>query len=466
MKLDRTWYRGPTRQFSAGWRFTGSVVVSLLAASIAAAAQDERAIPEHLIESLSSDRAEIGWTLRAGQPPITSVELWYTDDGAASWKRASSISPAAMDARRAFFTPPADGVFGLYLVLGNATARTPVPSVGASAHKWVRFDRALPEVKFLTARASPDFDLTREIELRWQVDDASLPDRPVTIHYRAASDGAFQPVEQHQHASGSLRWTVPAGEFDKLTVKITAVDRAGNRGHASRLIGLTGPLASEVQQLPAVSEAPAAHPSVPSRSNQPISTPEESPDISQPVALARLAAFTEPDAGESHGDSAAAKEAARLYDLATWHRLRGEYDIAIARYRDALEQVPLLHRARVDLAGVLILLGDHAGAEAEYQRVLDAEPRDRAALKGLALVQARERRYRSAHASMQKLLLLEPEDAEAWLHFGDVCIFIGDRPAAREAWQRAASIEAAGVELRRRAERRLASYSARLGQDF
>jgi hypothetical protein len=36
-------------------------------------------------------------------------------------------------------------------------------------------------------------------------------------------------------------------------------------------------------------------------------------------------------------DSAGARRAQNLYDQATWHRLRGEYDLAAARLREPIE---------------------------------------------------------------------------------------------------------------------------------
>ncbi|MFQ5412167.1 MAG: tetratricopeptide repeat protein, partial [Phycisphaerae bacterium] len=166
----------------------------------------------------------------------------------------------------------------------------------------------------------------------------------------------------------------------------------------------------------------------------------------------------EPDAGRDILTAGQAKEAKRLYDLGTWHRLRGERAVAVARYREALAIYPDFTGARNDLAGVLLLQGDVKHAEEEFARLLEHDPRHRPALKGLGLVQARKRKYRSAHETLQKLLLLDPADAEAWLHFGDVCMFMGDRRAAREAWTRIGGLDKAESAIRSRAKKRLAIY--------
>lgn len=95
-----------------------------------------------------------------------------------------------------------------------------------------------------------------------------------------------------------------------------------------------------------------------------------------------------------------------LYDLATWHRLRGEYDLAAARLREALELNPRLLNARNDWAGVLFLQGRHDEAEQEYRAVL-------------------------------------AEDA---------------RYTAREAWMKASALPGAAAEVRKRARTRLGIY--------
>ncbi|MBK8267900.1 MAG: hypothetical protein IPK83_06180 [Planctomycetes bacterium] len=56
------------------------------------------------------------------------------------------------------------------------------------------------------------------------------------------------------------------------------------------------------------------------------------------------------------------------------------------------------------------------------------------------------------------MLLLDPDDSDAWMNFGDVCLFMGDRRAAREAWTKAMRIERAPREIQLRAAKRLEIY--------
>jgi len=176
--------------------------------------------------------------------------------------------------------------------------------------------------------------------------------------------------------------------------------------------------------------------------------------------LGRERIHGEPDAGWREDRSEAAIEAKRLYDLATWERLRGQRDVALSRYRQALRRYPRFLAARSDLAGLLVLRGKLKEAEGQFRRVLEQDSSYRPALKGLALVQARRGEYRSAHQTLQKLLVIAPKDAEAWLNFGDVCMFMGDRSADREAWGKASNLAGASSDLKTRASRRLEIYQA------
>ncbi|MBK8267901.1 MAG: tetratricopeptide repeat protein [Planctomycetes bacterium] len=87
----------------------------------------------------------------------------------------------------------------------------------------------------------------------------------------------------------------------------------------------------------------------------------------------------------------------RRYDLATWHRIRGENAVAIAKYKSALSLRPDFKSARNDLAALLCVRGELGAAENEYAKIIEIDEKHRPALKGLALVQAKKRNYRSAH---------------------------------------------------------------------
>lgn len=406
---------------------------------------------EDRLETVTSSRILIGYEVVPDGEPVTKVELWFTKDRGKAWVAADQVTP---DVNPIVFDAPADGVYGFFLVLHNAQASTPRPVSGVAPHRWIRVDRTAPLVQVRSIRADERFDLNRELLIRWSASDDGFADRPVSLHYRTEKTKMFVPIARDLSAEGSYRWTVPEDVSGSLEIKIAATDRAGHRGqHVMDGVRVAGDqvVHGEARKVEsdeaAVGEEPRA-----------ATGPEQEAIVDTVLRGAPI--HDEPDAGRVEELSVAARDAKRLYELATWERLRGEHEVSLLRYREALRRYPSFLAARNDLAGLLVLRGDLGEAETEFRLVLDEDSTHRPALKGLALVQARRREYRSAHQTLQKLLLLDPQNAESWLNFGDVCMFMGDRSAAREAWAKARELAAELPELKKRAGGRLEIYGA------
>ncbi len=420
------------------------------------------------VESVSSSRVLIWYHTAPGSPAAEQIDLWYTSDRGHTWRkedaRQAATLPVAFDAE-------SDGLYGLYLVLHNATgASAPPPVVGTAPQKWVHVDRSAPLVQVLGLRPDEHFAVNREIHIRWVARDDNLPNRPVKLYYRCEQTKVYQLVADLLAAESSHRWTVPMLASGRIEVKVTASDLAGNTGRCvvDRLrIEDSRAYVSDVPGARKRQDASAMSPSRPGdetaagdlRHGSGVA-PEPLPDGSLANGSGNVPhrGFTEPPPAVEHVSRGAARHAKKLYDLGTWHRLRGELAQAEERYRDALDFDPALQDAQNDLAGLLFLQGDLAGAEKAYDRIIEADPRCCAALKGLALLQATRRNYRSSRETLQRLILLRPQDAEAWLHLGDATMFTGDRRGAREAWKEVGVIEGAPEDVKRRASQRLAIY--------
>jgi tetratricopeptide (TPR) repeat protein len=274
-------------------------------------------------------------------------------------------------------------------------------------------------------------------------------------------------------ASSSFTWTLPEQAEGRIDIKVSATDRAGNTGrYVADWLRVRGNNATSTRTatradnrgrvLPAGVSEPddsAAEHSDTAADHRPAQPPLDSPKP-RVESTALLGVLDRADRDAVEASSRTASEAKKRYDLGTWHRLRGEHAVAIARFREALELDPKLVAARNDLAGLLYLQGDYEAAQKELQQVLVDQPRHIPALKSLALVRASLRNYRSAEETLQKLLLLAPEDADAWLYLGDVRMFMGDRAAAREAWLSAAEFDEVSGEVKERARKRLEMYPA------
>ena len=416
-----------------------------------AASADGGGFFEDRVETVASSRILIGYDVLPDGDPVTKVELWVTKNRGKSWMAADQVTP---DVNPIVFDAPADGVYGFFLVLHNARASTPMPVSGVAPHRWIRVDRTAPLVQVRSIRADERFDLNRELHIRWSASDEGFAARPVSLHYRTEKTRVFVPIASDLPAEGSYRWTVPEDVSGRLEIKVAATDRAGHRGqNVADGVRVAGDQIVRGGPLP-------KKPNTASKGRQPGDAAGRKLEAASDAVLRGAAIHDEPDAGRAEELSIAAREAKRLYDLATWERLRGEHEVAIARYREALRQYPSFLAARNDLAGLLVLRGELEEAETEFRLVLEQDSEHRPALKGLALVQARRREYRSAHKTLQKLLLLDPQDAESWLNFGDVCMFMGDRSAAREAWAKVQELSAKSPELRERVDGRLEIYGA------
>lgn len=384
---------------------------------------------------------------------VTQVDLWSTLDGGATWQKSASERPAvsltksktAPKPQAISFEAPEEGLYGFYLVLYNAAgASSDPPIAGTVPQQFIRIDETAPVVKLLQARADPRFEINREIDIRWEVEDAGLPDRPVAIHYRTAATKTFQLLASSQPAAGRFRWIVPNDTGERIEIKVSATDLAGLTGrgidHDFRLPKSITPTAVASGDLPNNEEAESIEPAVDAESKNNAAALENEPDAASP-------ALPPPS-----------KEARALYTKATWHRSRGELDLAVARYLECLEISPQYSAARHDLAGVLLLQGQMEAAERELNQILKDDPTHVPAQKTLALVLSKRGDYRSARETLHKVLLLAPNDAEAWLHAGDVAMFMGDRPAAQDAWTRVSQLELADDRVKKRAQTRLDLY--------
>lgn len=430
-------------------------------------AADEGGSPAFTREVPSVSSSSLSITYQAGGNGglVTQVDAFVTQDQGQTWRQFASQRPGgglsipAQDrtSGRLGFTAESDGLYGFFIVLHNAAGATsPPPTSGTAAQQWIRVDREAPLVQILEVRPDEHFDLNRDLMIRWSAEDTDLPDRPVSLHYRSEQTKSYRLIAELLTAAGSFRWTAPEDLNAPFSVKATAIDRAGNVGRsiANNIVLRGGRPAVRVQNMAPAEPQPARMPPLAKAGN----VKGERTDDPFPDAPA-LFAPGEPDSGDRVADRKVNQEAQRKYDSGTWHRLRGETDLALARYREALQLDPQLSAARHDMAGLLFMIGRSEEAELELRTVLADVPTHRGAIKALALVQTRRQNYRSAGETLQRLLLLEPHDAEAWLSFGDVAMFMGDRAGAREAWAKVEGLKGASEAARRRAAERMKLYS-------
>lgn len=416
------------------------------------------------VQYLKTNRIVLNYRAAKGSSEVTHAEAWITSDRAITWKKISA--PFGAPKGKITVEAPGDGLLGVYLILyNNAGPSSPPPEPGTAPQQWVQVDRVSPFVQLLELRPDPFFDQNREVNIRWKSEDDSLIDRPVSLFFKPAEGTSFQTIAELQQAVSEYRWTVPSSVQGRITVKAVALDRAGNIGE-SVIDSLVIP-AEAVKPLVVARTEPTAAPRATATTPEPsgprtipmdmVTTPTATPGNSQ-ISLTPEQTYGEPPKERETTQKVPVAEARRRYDLGTVHRQKGENAIAMVKFREALAMDPGLIEARNDLAGLLVLAGQHAAAEQEYKRVLDQDANYKPALKSLALVQAHRKNYRSAAQTLGRLLAVDPMDGEAWLYLGDVTMFMGDKAAARQHWNKAVNTQTAVAEVKERARKRLTIY--------
>lgn len=434
--------------------------------------------PASQIQFLKTNRIVLNYRAAKGSSEVTHAEAWITSDRAITWKKFSA--PFGAPKGKIVIETPGDGLFGVYLILyNNAGPSSPPPEPGTAPQQWVQVDRTAPFVQLLELRPDTGFTQNREVTLRWKSQDDALHDRPVSLFFRTSDGTSFQTIAELQQATSEYRWTVPSTVEGRVTVKAVALDRAGNTGESvvdsliipadmvkPMTIAMVDPTPAPQNSPPAATPAPAPAPtptpvatpsgprSVPMES---VTTPPSNPNNSQ-IALTPEQTYGDPPKARETTEKVPVSEARKRYDLGTMHRQKGENAIAMVKFREALAMDPSLIEARNDLAGLHVLAGQHVAAEQEYRRVLEQEPNYKPALKSLALVQAHRKNYRTAAQTLSRLLTVDPTDAEGWLYLGDVTMFMGDKAAARQHWNKAVNTQTAVAEVKERARKRLTIY--------
>jgi len=368
-----------------------------------------------------------------GAGPATKVELWYTRDRGATWHKYG-VDP---DGRSPMiFKAPAEGLYGFILIARDAArASAPDPKAHDPAQRWVFIDYTPPLLQWQAVEPCEDFARRRIVRLSWTAYDDHLPARPIRLAYQDSIDQRWIPIGTDLPNTGRYDWTVPAGLQGQIMLKISVRDRGGHV--VERLYGPLRPADWLRPVDPAPSTQAAAEPS-PAPATQPAAVPATRPSV----------------------DALSHNVAEQRYKQGSWHLLRGQYDLAAERFREAIELDPTFVPALNDLAGVYYLKQDYTRAIELYQKALTWDGRDRQALRGAALAYVARRDYARSREMLRRLLALDDRNAEALLDLGDVLFMMGDRPGAIRTWTRALKADPSAAEVIHKARQRLHLYEA------
>lgn len=372
---------------------------------------------------IRSTVVDIEYTINEDALPLEFVQLWYTVDRGVSWRdfgfdkdRQSPIT----------FRAPKEGLYGLLLVVGNATGPSSAPPTSATEpHLWIFFDATPPVVQLHPLRQTTVLGLPA-LQIRWSAIDAQLGSRPVEIAYQHLPDETWQPVTPEPLANtGRYDWRLPESVQGRVAVRLTVTDQGGNRVTSTPQVI---EVASALEQRPIVLA----------------SSPGPGPDrrgVNSTTAL--------------HGSVRAAARASRLYREALAHSQRGEYREGIARLREAVKLNPQWAAAFADMADMLYRIGDLDRALNAYELALQQKPKLRGALRGAAMVYQQQNDHAAASRMLRTILRHSPDDAEVWMNLGDVAVYQGDEVLARECYTRATQIDPSASQVIADARKRL-----------
>lgn len=370
---------------------------------------------------------DIEYRVSKASLPLSSVRLWFTLDGGKTWQLYGSDEDAQPPMR---FAASHEGLHGFHLVVTNsAGASGAEPSSGTRPQFSIFVDYTSPVVQL--HKPGGKVQAGGVLPLRWSAVDGFLTSRPVTLAYKLVPDGEWHTIATSLSNTGRYDWELPEDLRGRILVRITVVDRGGNRSEAATAI-----------EISAAVKPPGPTPADPADG------------ITQaPVAAEELTAAMR------IADRPDAERVRRLYQMAQWHRGRGERHLAIARLRDALKLDPNQSLALAEMGSLLYDAGDYAESLTALRLALAQQPELKSGLKGAARTCVALHDYESAAGYLEQVLKNHPDDAGAWLNLGDVAIYRGDEVAARECFGEAASVDPEAAETIEQAKMRLANLS-------
>ena len=361
---------------------------------------------------------EIEYAVNPEAEPLDAVQVWYTMDRGSSWHLygvdADRQSPVA-------FNAPAEGLYGLYIVLTNATGpSSPPPTASDAAHSWVFVDYTAPVVQVHPPRLTAVLGES-VLQIRWTALDDHLTNRPVELAYRLPPNTSWQPVTVNPVANtGRYDWHVPDGLTGPVTVRVTVRDRGGHRNES----------VSPIVEVPARTGLTTAS----------LSPTGPAPAGTYSRATGRTPAQTK--ARELH------REALELLG-------RGDDRAAIMQLREAVRLDPTLTDAFAELGGILYRVGDSDGALDAYELALQQNPALRSALIGAAEIETQQQRYTAAARRLRQVLSTNRKDVEVWMNLGDLALLQGDQLTAKQNYLRAVSLDPEQIEIVAAAQKRL-----------
>lgn len=383
------------------------------------------AVPPRFV---NTDQIVLGYQSDPGVP-IEQVRVWISRDMRRSWQPVHKVLSTPGSVR---FSAQGDGRYDVYMVLVNAAGRSAEdPTPGARSHGVILVDTTPPLLQVHRAEPKTLAGSQRQLRFELTLVEEHLHEHGVRLFYRKSINADWRDGGAVLIDDGSGVWPIPADLDAPFEILLVTADRAGNRAMSEPF--LVKPR-SDVSQL-------ALEEQIQAENIQSYASPK-------PVEKTSVASITAPFEPE---------RLARLRERVKERLDRGQLSDAEALLSVALTESPTQPELLSDLGSVLYRMERFGDAAERYEAALAVKPEYRSALEGLALVAQTERRYPEARTHLQQLLTLSEDSALTWLRFGDVENRLGNRSAARKAWERSMELTEDAV-LRSRAQQRLNQF--------
>jgi hypothetical protein len=160
-----------------------------------------------------------------GPDGVAAVELWGTTDGGRTWAKwgadPDKTSPFDVEVNQ-------ESIYGFRIVVvGKNGLATTTPQPGEAADIWVGIDLTRPTAK-LTGAAYGQGAAAGKLDIRWQVDDANLGARPITLLIGDRPDGPFTPIAAGLPNTGQYFWEYDPRSPRQIYLRLEVRDDAGN----------------------------------------------------------------------------------------------------------------------------------------------------------------------------------------------------------------------------------------------
>jgi hypothetical protein len=195
------------------------------------AGPETKPLPRHgapLVRLVNTKRITLNFEVKdVGPSGLSSVELWYTQDGK-DWKKYD----APTQAQAYVVEVDEEGMYGFTLLAksGTGISKDP-PRSGDQPQVWVIVDLTQPDVQL--SEIVPNMKNSQQsVAIKWKASDKNLGRQPVTLSYAEKEEGPWQVIATGLESTGTFLWQVPQGTPPRVLMRVEASDLAGNVGRA------------------------------------------------------------------------------------------------------------------------------------------------------------------------------------------------------------------------------------------